>query len=58
MQYQTRPRRIQLERVNGVEVHCPKSQSRFFNRAVMGVEVAFPRTFQLAKRLAVKMLTR
>ncbi len=58
MQYQTRPRRMRLERVNGIEVHCPKSQSRLFNRAVMAVEVAFPGAFQLAKRLAVKILTR
>lgn len=58
LQYQTRPRRMRLERVNGVEVHCPKHQGRWLNRAVMGIEAAFPGPFQMAKRLAVKALTR
>jgi len=58
MQYQTRARQMRLERVNGMEVHCPKYQGRLLNRAVMAVEVGFPGAFRLAKRLAVKVLTR
>ena len=46
-----------LKEVNGVEVHCPKYQGRWRNRAVMKIEVGFPGAFQLAKKLAVKILT-
>ena len=58
MQYQTRARQMRLERVNDMDVHCPKSQGRLLNRAAMAVEVNFPGAFQLAKRLAVKAFTR
>jgi len=58
MQYQTRARSMRLERVNGMDVHCPKNQARLVNRAVMAVEVGFPGAFRFAKRLAVKALTR
>lgn len=58
LQYQTRPRQLRLESVNGIDVHCPKKQDRWVNRAVMAVEVGFPGTFQLVKKLAVKALTR
>ena len=58
MQFQMRARQLQLERVNDMEVHCPKNQSSFRNRAVLAAEVGFPRTFQFAKRVAVKALTR
>ena len=58
MQYQTRARSMALQEVNGVQVHCPKYQGNALNRAVLAIEVGFPRTFQLAKKLAVKVLTR
>ncbi len=58
MQYQTRARRMALQEVNGVEVHCPKYQGNPLNRAIMSIEVNFPGAFQLAKKLAVKVLTR
>ena len=58
MQFQTRARRLRLEELNGMRVHCPKNQGRWINRAMMAIEASFPRTFQMAKKIAVKALTR
>lgn len=58
LQYQTRPKPLNLGTVNGVQVNFPKNQNQWKNRAVMTVETTFPRTFRFAKKLAIKMVTK
>ena len=58
LQYQTRVRPLKTELVNGVRVHHPKDLSRAVNRAVLRVETRFPRAFQIAKKAAIKLVTR
>jgi phytanoyl-CoA hydroxylase len=58
LQYQVRERALQLQTINGVEVHCPKDQDRWTKRAVMRFETLLPSPYKAAKRAAVKMLTR
>lgn len=58
MRYQKQPVKLQLRNINGTLVHCPKDQQRLKNRAVLYVETRFPRTFQTAKKLAIKMVLR
>jgi phytanoyl-CoA hydroxylase len=58
LQFQSRLKPLRLQRINGVEVHCPKDQERAFNRAMLWTETTFPRAFQLAKKIAIKLHTR
>jgi phytanoyl-CoA hydroxylase len=58
LQWQSRFKELDLEPVNGINVHKPKDLDRLRNRAVLWVETTFPRSFQLAKKVAVKALTR
>jgi phytanoyl-CoA hydroxylase len=58
LQYQARVKPLEIERVNGVSVHHPKDLSKASNRAVFLIETRFPRTFQFAKKAAVKLVTR
>jgi phytanoyl-CoA hydroxylase len=58
LQFQTRVRPLKTEFVNGVRVHHPKDLSRAVNRAVLRVETRFPRAFQIAKKAAIKLVTR
>jgi phytanoyl-CoA hydroxylase len=58
LQFQTRARRMKLHDVNGVPVHHPKDQNLPWNRALLGLETTFPRAFQRAKKLAIKVVTR
>jgi phytanoyl-CoA hydroxylase len=58
LQFQTRIRPLETELINGVRVHHPKDLSKAANRAVFFVETRFPRTFQMAKRAAIKLVTR
>jgi len=58
VQFQSREKRLSLQRIDGVAVHCPKDQNRLANRAVLRIETAFPGLFQAAKRLAIKLVTR
>jgi hypothetical protein len=39
-------------------VHHPKDLSKAANRAVFFAETRFPRTFQLMKKTAIKLMTR
>ena len=57
MQFQSRIKPLQLKRVNRLQVHCPKDQELWRNRAVLWIETRFPRSFQAIKKLAVKMVT-
>jgi phytanoyl-CoA hydroxylase len=58
LQYQTRVKPLNLRAVNGIQVNFPKDQNEWKNRAVMYVETTFPQLFQLAKKLAIKFVTR
>lgn len=58
VQFQSREKRLALQRIDGVAIHCPKDQNRLANRAVLRIETAFPGLFQAAKRLAIKLVTR
>jgi phytanoyl-CoA hydroxylase len=58
LQYQTRTKPLNLRTVNGIQVNFPKDQNEWKNRSVMTVETTFPRTFRLAKKLAIKLVTR
>jgi hypothetical protein len=39
-------------------VHHPKDLSKVTNRAVFFIETHFSRTFQIAKKAAIKLVTR
>jgi phytanoyl-CoA hydroxylase len=58
LQFQTRVRPLKSTLVNGMRVHHPKDLSKSGNRAVLFVETRFPRAFQMAKRAAIKLVTR
>jgi phytanoyl-CoA hydroxylase len=58
LQFQTRVKPLKTELVNGMRVHHPKDLSKAANRAVLFVETRFPRTFQITKRAAIKLLIR
>ncbi|HJU16534.1 MAG TPA: phytanoyl-CoA dioxygenase family protein [Stellaceae bacterium] len=57
LQFQTRVRPLKTELVNGMQVHRPKDLSKAANRVVFFVETRFPRTFQMTKRAAIKLVT-
>jgi phytanoyl-CoA hydroxylase len=58
LQFQTRQKPLKLRTVNGIQVNFPKDQNEWKNRAVMTVETSFPRSFRLAKKLGIKLVTR
>jgi len=58
LQYQTRVKPLTTKVVNGMKVHHPKDLSQPANRAAFFVETHFPRTFQMTKRAAIKLVTR
>jgi phytanoyl-CoA hydroxylase len=55
-QFQSRSKRLNLIKFNGMPLNCPKDMERFAPKIIMGVEMRFPRTFQTAKKLAIKAL--
>lgn len=56
LQYQKRIMTLKLAPVNGMPVHHPKNLNQPGPRAVFWVETNFPKSFQLAKKLAIKAL--
>lgn len=58
VQYQTRVRKLHLRQERGLEVHSPKDQNRWLNRAALRAEVLLGPAFQFAKKSAVKFVTR
>jgi phytanoyl-CoA hydroxylase len=58
IQFQSRIKSLKLRRVNNVQMHIPKDLSSAGNRMVLWAETEFPRCFALAKRLAIKAITR
>jgi len=57
LQFQSREKRLSPATINGMLVHRPKNQDLARNRAVLWVETRFPRSFRLAKKLAIKAVT-
>ncbi len=58
LQFQSRQRKLNLRRIGCFQVDCPKDQSRLKNRAIFHLETQFPQSFQLLKRLLIKLVTR
>jgi phytanoyl-CoA hydroxylase len=58
IQFQSRIRAFQNERVNNVRVNHPKDQDRLTNRAVLGLETTFPKSYQAVRNAAIKIVTR
>jgi phytanoyl-CoA hydroxylase len=58
MQFQSRVKSFRSRVVNGVRVNHPKDQDSLPNRLVLGLETAFPKSFQMAKNAAIKIVTR
>jgi phytanoyl-CoA hydroxylase len=58
LQFQARFRGLSLHPIGGMRVHKPKDLSRPSRRTVMWVETTFPKSFQSAKKLAIKAFTR
>lgn len=58
LQYQSRVKSLNLRNVNGMLVNYPKDQNQISNQLIMKVETSFPKTFQLAKKIAIKMVTK
>lgn len=58
LQFQSRIRRLNLETIAGIRVHKPKDLNRTSRRTIFWVETTFPKTFQTAKKIAIKILTR
>jgi phytanoyl-CoA hydroxylase len=58
LQWQSRFKSLNLERINGINVHKTKDLAKLSSRGVLWVETTFPRSFQTAKRVALKLITR
>ena len=56
LQFQRRRRRLAPVLINGVRVHMPKDQNAWAPRATLWAESTFPRSFQAAKRAAIKFV--
>ena len=57
LQFQSRIKSLDLESINGMNVHRPKDLAAFKNRAILAVETNFPGPFLFAKRLMIKAVT-
>jgi phytanoyl-CoA hydroxylase len=58
MQFQTVVKPLQLKKINGMNVNFPKDLDSAKNRAIMKVETTFPKAFQMAKKVAIKAVTK
>ena len=58
LQFQTRQRKLNLQKIGSFQVDCPKDQSRLKNKVIFHLETQFPQSFQLLKRFMIKVLTR
>ena len=56
LQFQSRIRKLSLREFNGMQFHCPKDMERIGPKMILGIETSFPRTFQTAKKIAIKAL--
>jgi phytanoyl-CoA hydroxylase len=57
LQFQSKIKPLKLKAINGMNVHHPKDLGSVINRAILAVETTFPKSFQLAKRVAIKVVT-
>jgi phytanoyl-CoA hydroxylase len=55
---QTRLVRLQLTRINDVNVFCPKDLALAKNRAIFHLESHYPRAFYWSKRMAIRWMMR
>lgn len=55
MQFQSIVKPLLLKKINGVNVNFPKDLDVAKNRAILKVETTFPKAFQFAKKVAIKM---
>ncbi len=58
MQFQKLEKPLHLKSINGVEVNFPKDLNQLNNRIIHKVETTFPRGFNLAKKVAIKLLVK
>lgn len=58
LQFQSKIKPLNLREFDGMAFHCPKDMERLSSRVVMGIETTFPKTFQMAKKLAIKALVK
>ncbi|MGE0723487.1 MAG: phytanoyl-CoA dioxygenase family protein [Alphaproteobacteria bacterium] len=58
LQFQRRVRPLRLATVGGMAVHRPKDLNRALPRAVLALEGRFPRACRIAKKAAIKLVTR
>ena len=56
LQLQNRIMSLQLDEVNGIQVHRPKDLARFRNRFVFALETRFPRAFYGLKRIIIRSM--
>jgi phytanoyl-CoA hydroxylase len=56
LQLQTRILSLQLDEVNGIQVHRPKDLARFRNRVVFALETRFPIAFYGLKRIIIRSM--
>jgi phytanoyl-CoA hydroxylase len=58
LQLQTRLMRLEITRINDVNVHCPKDLALARNRAIFYFETRYPGTFYWSKRTAIRWMMR
>lgn len=58
LQFQSRIRGLSISKIGGLSVHSPKDLNRPSRRTMFWFETTFPKTFQRAKKLAIKLVTR
>ncbi len=57
MQFQSVIKSMELKPLNGMNANHPKDLASIKNRAILAVETTFPKTFLIAKKLAIKAVT-
>jgi phytanoyl-CoA hydroxylase len=57
LQFQSRIKPLKLREYNGMPVNHPKSLDSVSKRMILNIETSFPRSFRLAKKVAVKLVT-
>ncbi|WP_250517606.1 phytanoyl-CoA dioxygenase family protein [Caballeronia sp. INDeC2] len=58
LQFQSKIKPLNLREFDGMAFNCPKDMERLSSRVVLGIETTFPKTFQMAKKLAIKALVK
>jgi phytanoyl-CoA hydroxylase len=58
LQFQSIIKPLKIKEFEDMAFHCPKDLDKLQNRAVLAIETTFPKTFQKAKKLAIKAMVR